>query len=293
MVGPIQKFNRSEQKNYHFSILLPSWNNLDYLRLCIDSIRKNSSLDLQIIILVNEGSDGSLEWVHEQEELDYVYAEKNIGICYGLNACRSLVKSDHILYINDDMYVLPDWDQALWKSIQSFSDNAFFLSATMIEANDTGNSCVVLGDYGQGIDDFKEDKLLSDKNDLIRKDWTGATWPPNIMHKDMWDLVGGMSVEYHPGMYSDPDLSKKLYDAGVREFKGCGSSLVYHFGSKSTRKLGKNTGRQRFILKWGMSSNTFTKRVLKMGEHYSGPLEKTAKIPDQFLQRLKRIKSAL
>ena len=181
----------------------------------------------------------------------------------------------------------------LWEEIKSFHTKEFFLSATMIEANDSGNPCVVLGDYGQDLSDFREEELLSDRHKLIREDWTGATWPPSIMHVDLWDLVGGMSVEYHPGMYSDPDLSKKLYDAGVRIFKGCGSSLVYHFGSKSTNKLGKNTGRQRFILKWGLSSNTFTRRILKMGTKYEGPLTKEAAIPEAFLQRLKRIKSAL
>ena len=31
----------------------------------------------------------------------------------------------------------------------------------------------------------------------------GATIPPNIVHRDIWDLVGGYSIEYSPGMYSD------------------------------------------------------------------------------------------
>ena len=42
-------------------------------------------------------------------------------------------------------------------------------------------------------------------------DWMGATIPPNIVHRDIWDLVGGYSIEYSPGMYSDPDFTAKLY----------------------------------------------------------------------------------
>ena len=42
-----------------FSILIPSWNNLDYLRLCVDSIRKNSAHAHQVIVHVNDGSDGT------------------------------------------------------------------------------------------------------------------------------------------------------------------------------------------------------------------------------------------
>jgi glycosyltransferase involved in cell wall biosynthesis len=37
-----------------FSILIPTWNNLRFLQVCIDSIRKNSSLEHQILVHVNE-----------------------------------------------------------------------------------------------------------------------------------------------------------------------------------------------------------------------------------------------
>ena len=46
-----------------FSILIPTFNNLDYLKICIESLRKNSNFDHQIIVHVNEGSDGTLEYV--------------------------------------------------------------------------------------------------------------------------------------------------------------------------------------------------------------------------------------
>ena len=60
-------------------------------------------------------------------------------------------------------------------------------------------------------------------------DWMGATIPPNIVHRDIWDLVGGYSIEYSPGMYSDPDFTAKLYMCGVRFMKGLQASRIYHF----------------------------------------------------------------
>ena len=64
-----------------FSILIPTWNNLPYLRLCVESIRKNSSYTHEILIYVNDGSDGTLEWVKEQN-IKYLHNESNIGIHY-------------------------------------------------------------------------------------------------------------------------------------------------------------------------------------------------------------------
>ena len=43
-----------------FSILIPTYNNLEYLKLCIDSIKKNSNFKHQIIVHVNVGRDGTM-----------------------------------------------------------------------------------------------------------------------------------------------------------------------------------------------------------------------------------------
>ena len=48
-----------------FSIIIPTFNNLDYLKLCLKSIKKNSKFDHEIIVFINEGRDGTLEYVKE------------------------------------------------------------------------------------------------------------------------------------------------------------------------------------------------------------------------------------
>ncbi len=269
MLESIIKYQKSNKPFYLFSILIPSWNNLAYLQLCIRSILKNSQKPIQIIVIVNEGTDGTLDWLMQQDEIDFIHSKRNIGICYGLNIARSIIKSEWVVYVNDDMYLLPEWDLELLKEIERIGHKEFMLSSTMIEPLETGNPCVVVKNYGQHISDFKENDLLKEYSGLKRNDWSGSTWPPLLMHLDLWDLVGGMSIEFSPGMYSDPDLSKKLFEAGVRLFKGKGSSLVYHFGSKSTKRIIKNKGKNTFLHKWGMSSNTFTQFILKRGEEFN------------------------
>ena len=265
-------------ENQIFSILLPSWNNLPYLQLCIRSIKAHSDLAHQIIVVINEGKDGTLDWVKSQEDLTYIYSEENLGICIGLNEAAKLAQTDYLLYINDDMYVLPHWDKILWDTIQQIGHTKFMLSATMIEPSDTGNPCAAVQDYGNSIETFQEDKLLEQFAEIKKQDWNGSTWPPNVMHKSLWNKVGGMSEEFSPGMYSDPDLSMKLWQAGVRYFKGVGESKVYHFGSRSTKRLTKNVGREIFLKKWKITSGTFTKYYLRRGQLFEGEL-KEAQVP--------------
>ena len=288
MLNKLQKINRSQGKQHTLSLLIPTWNNLPYIQHCVASIRKNSSLPLQIIVLINEGKDGTLEWVQAQNDLDYVYSPENLGICFGLNACRSLVNTDYIVYLNDDMYALPNWDSILFDEAQRIGHKQFILSGTAIEPFASGNPCVVVKDYGDSLETFTEEKLLAEFHALDMPDWLGSTWPPTLMHIDLWDFVGGMSIEFSPGMYSDPDLSMKLWQAGVRYFKGVGASKVYHFGSKSTGRVRHNKGRQMFLLKWGVPSNYLTKTILRRGQPFDGKLKVPQK-QKRLLHQLKRI----
>lgn len=239
---------------------------------CIDSIKKHSKFQHQIIIHVNEGEDGTLEWV-KSKGYDHTFSDSNSGVCWAVNACRSLVKTDYIVYMNDDMYALPDWDYELWKEIEKLPDNRFFLSSTMIEPVPSPHPGIIAPyNYGREPSEFDEDRLLKEYNDLPCYDWVGATWPPNIVHTQIWDLIGGYSIEYFPGMYSDPDFSMKLIKAGVRYFKGVSTSKVYHFGSKSTKRVKKNNGSKQFLNKWGITSSTLTRYLLNRGSRFNGDI---------------------
>jgi hypothetical protein len=169
------------------------------------------------------------------------------------------------------MYVCPGWDKELMQEIEQVGHKYFFISATCIEPG-SDNICMISKDYGSDIASFKEKELLSEFADLKMNDWNGSTWPPNVVHRDVWDLVGGYSIEFHPGMYSDPDFSMKLWNLGVRYFKGVSKSRVYHFGSKSVSRIKKNPGYYRFIAKWGITTSTLANFYIKMGKPFQGYL---------------------
>lgn len=248
-----------------FSIIIPTWNSVEYLKLCIASIQKNSAHPHQIIVHVNDGSDGSREWVLASG-LDATYSDSNIGICFAVNEAAAMAKHDYIVYINDDMYALPGWDTALVKRIKQMPSDLFMLSGTMVEPKDSRNPCVVVANFGDSVQTFDEKGLLQQASKLVRPNWLGSTWPPTVVHRRWWQRVGGYSTELSPGMSSDNDFSMKMWHAGCRIFLGVGDSLVYHFQCKSTGKVIKNDGRKQFLNKWGMTQSTFDRFYLRRGQ---------------------------
>ena len=255
-----------------FSILIPSFNNLNYLKLCLKSIINNSIKNHEIIIHVNEGSDGTLEYV-KQSNFKYTFSDKNVGLCTAINSASKLSSSKYILYSHDDMYFCPEWDLHLIKEINKIGHDSFYLSGTMIEPN----SGHIKFNCGENLESFNEEKLLLNYSNLNFYDHQGTHFAPHLVSKEMWNSVGGFSEEFNPGIASDPDFNMKLWNKGVRIFKGINKFKVYHFGSITTRKKKnfiQNRGDRMFLKKWGISTKFFKKYYLKSGTKYDGPLSK-------------------
>ena len=252
------------------SIVIPTYNNLDYLKLCLKSLKKNSSYNHEIIIHVNDGSDGTLDFI-KANNYKHTASDDNIGLCSSINKAAKLVTNKYILYSHDDMYFCPNWDKVLLDEVKSLNHDNFYLSGTMIEPN----SGHIVYDFGIDLDTFKEDELLSKYKSLDFYNHQGTHFAPHLVSKRMWVKVGGFSEEFNPGIGSDPDFNMKLWREGVRIFKGLNDFKVYHFGSLTTRKkknVFQNRGDKTFLKKWGISTKFFKKYYLKSKTKYNGPL---------------------
>ena len=260
---------------------MPTFNNLEYLKLCIESLKKNSSFNNELIIHVNEGTDGSFDYV-KQNKINYTYSKDNIGLCSAVNTAAKKATTKYILYTHDDMYFCPGWDVILKNELDKLDDNLFYLSASMIEKN----SGHIKFDCGSDFNDFDEKKLLENYKELKSVDFQGSHWAPHLIHKEIWDKIGGFSEEFNPGIGSDPDLNMKLWKEGVRIFKGIAQFKVYHFGSISLRKkttLTQNRGAKTFLKKWGITTSFFKKYYLRSDTAYLGPLSEPDKNISYFI----------
>jgi glycosyltransferase involved in cell wall biosynthesis len=254
-----------------FSILIPSWNNLRYLKCCVESIRKNSRYAHQIVAHVNEGVDGTLDWVKSQG-IDHTHSTSNVGVCYGFNAPASLATCQYLVLSDDDYYFAPDWDHYLLEEIRKLDHIYFCITGTMIEhsVSQYPSSIIAGKNYGRVVQEFDEQRFLNEFASIPFEDWNGGNWYPLVLHRHVWNLIGGLSTEFSPGMASDPDMMMKLWQCGVRYYKGVSASRVYHFGSKSTARVTKNDGNKQFLLKWGLSKSTFFEFYLRLGRKFKG-----------------------
>tara|TARA_S200000501_G_scaffold10622_1_gene9632 strand:- start:495 stop:1346 length:852 start_codon:yes stop_codon:yes gene_type:complete len=258
-----------------FSILIPTLNNLDYLKLCLNSLKKNSVYDHEILVHSNNSSDGTSDFL-KLHNIKEIKTKDNFGLCTALNQLASHASNDYFLFLHDDMYICPNWDQILIDEINQYDHNNFYLSGVMIEKTN-GH---INYNFGENFENFDEKSFLSLFDKFPLHDIQGTDKNPSLVHRSLWNKVNGMSEEFNPGDASDPDFILKLWNSNVRIFKGISAFRVYHFGSITTRKnknIKLNNGSKTFLNKWGITYKFFRKHYLNYHSKFDGPLNNPKK----------------
>lgn len=278
-----------------FSIVIPTWNNLEHLRLCVDSLRRNSSQQHEIIVHLNDGSDGSLDWV-KQQGLRYTHSDRNVGVCMAVNHAVAQARNDWVLFMNDDMVAAPGWDTALQAAVDCVDTDLAVFFGTLIQPETGGHPDIIQQDFGRTPATFDEAAFLAHFRDDVRGDKEGAPSQPTLFHRKWWEMLGGYSIEFSPGMSSDDDLLMKFWVVGCRNFRQVSDSRFYHFGMASTGRITHNQGGRMFAMKWGITQIEFYRRymaALRNPDRGNTPDNPHNCVRPSWLGKLRRVRYAL
>jgi len=99
------------------SIITAIHNQLEVNKVFLRSLRKNTSVDYELIIVDNHSTDGSSELFAEagaivlRQGCNHCYPEsQNIGMKHA--------KGKYLAFLNNDIYLAPEWDQRILRAMQ-------------------------------------------------------------------------------------------------------------------------------------------------------------------------------
>lgn len=96
------------------SVIIPNWNGLRLLRPCLDSLRRQTFRDFEVIVVDNASSDGSAQALAEEyPEVRVVALQQNLGYAGGCNAGIRAAQGAILVMLNNDTEADPGWLQAL------------------------------------------------------------------------------------------------------------------------------------------------------------------------------------
>lgn len=97
------------------SVIIVNWNGQKWLQSCIESLSKQSYKKLEIIVVDNSSSDGSVELLKRQHPYVKVIENKNnLGFARGNNVGAAHTNGEHIMLLNSDTWIDSDFIEKLY-----------------------------------------------------------------------------------------------------------------------------------------------------------------------------------
>ena len=90
------------------SVIVPVFNEEEYVAQCLDSVINQSFKDIEIICVDDGSSDGSLDILRDYEEKDYrirIITQENQGLSASRNVALDQSTGDYVFFIDSDDYL--------------------------------------------------------------------------------------------------------------------------------------------------------------------------------------------
>ncbi len=93
------------------SVLIPTYNRLEYLKKCIECVQRQTFTDFELIVVDNASNDGTGRYLKQllktEPRLKVVTNQKNMGAAYSRNVAIQTATSDYVTFVDDDDYFEP------------------------------------------------------------------------------------------------------------------------------------------------------------------------------------------
>jgi len=251
------------------TFVLPSRNNLEFLKLAYRSIRDLKTTH-EILILDDASSDGTQEWIKELNDKDLITYHNpgptRIGIVGMFDKGIEMARTEIIFAFHADMVAAPHLDVNILKHLEPGT----VVCATRIEPplHPPGPEKITLA-WGDEVEDYNYNDSVQRFLELeaIHADkTTEGIFAPWCMYKEDYLAVGGHDELFAPQSKEDSDLFNRFVLNGYNVIQSW-DALVYHFtsrGSRFNKHAGGGAGvnsqewirtttknARNFIRKWG------------------------------------------
>jgi len=220
------------------SFIIPSRNNLKYLKQAYHSIRTNTEHQHEICIASDFSDDGTVEWAQEIMETDSnVKLHINDGptrlghtILYD-TLINDYASHDRVIIFHADMVLCPGADE----EIDKYLEPGVVVSLTRIEPplHPPGPEKII-ADYGIEPEEFDTEKFLQELPTYKQDKVTEGIFAPWAIMKEDFQSIGGHDPLFAPQSKEDSDIFNRFLLNGYR-FVQTWKGFVYHMTCRGSR----------------------------------------------------------
>lgn len=239
------------------SIVVVSMDACDQTQRCLEALRaqRPDHVDQQILFVDNGSTDGSVEYLRTQSDVELIANASNLGAPRARNQAISRCTGDVVVFLDNDVLVTPGWlERVLW------------------HVTVDGNSGVVgvLSDraaHGQQIEcepgEAAAHALASARGSDHHRLFRWSVLMPSFciaLRKEVLDVLGGFDEWFSPWGFEDDDFTLRASLAGFRSRVAL-DVFVRHEPYRGRAKAERHAellqlNWQRFALRWGAPEGT-------------------------------------
>lgn len=242
------------------STVIVSHNSLDWLKLSLPSLEKQTYTPLEILIVDNASRDGTQVWLQENyPQIKLVALDAPVSFARAINLGIEVSAGEYFLLLNPDVVLEPDVVAQMYlKAVELAECGAVAAKLRFLRLphflNGVGNS---IGGLGWGTDNGLGYLDLGQFDDWL--ELPSACFAATLIPRSAWEIVGSVDEEF-PMYYEDIEWSyrARLYGKSVYL---ASQAVVYHAFSGHQPSLSSEQrltpkklsqvvyGRLRFILR--------------------------------------------
>lgn len=207
-----------------FSILIPVYNDEEYLKQCLDSVVNQSYENIEIVI-VNDGStDKSIEVINDYAAKDKrikVITQDNQGVCKARNKLIENASGEYVLFLDADDYIDCNLCSEMLNIIKNYNPDLITFDYTVLYSN----SSMIVSNNDKSIEVKSSVEVLKNEYLFNSKKYDMVLWRrcyKNDIIKSVKFLDGYVPEDYFTAfeIYEKSNkivhISKSLYNYRAR-----------------------------------------------------------------------------
>ena len=243
------------------SIIVLNYNAGELLLNCINSLKKSTYQNIEILVVDNISSDDSHTKCKKQfPDIKLIQNRKNLGYCGGNNVGIKEAKGEFIVILNPDTIVEENWLDEMFNAFNEFGDGLYQPKIISLNESDiiqsTGNMIHV---FGFGFARDKGKKIIEKKEEIEKIGYASGTCL--FTTKKVLEKIGLLD-EFLFLYHDDLDLGWRAAQIGINSYY-VPKSKIFHAESYSLKWSAKKfywlERNRKYCLKTHYSKDTYKK----------------------------------
>jgi GT2 family glycosyltransferase len=232
------------------SIIILGWNQVEYTRMCVESVQRYTDVPYELILVDNGSHDGTADYFRSVPSATVIVNEANRGFAGGNNQGIEAARGEYVVLLNNDTIITKGWLRRL--IAHAAADVG--LVGPMSNYVATRAQRVAAEYTLEQLQKFAVLHARKHADEAVRTDFlSGFCW---LVRREVFERIGLLDEKFALGGYEDNDFCRRAAGAGYALVLAR-DVFIHHFGSKSFE--GNRLDRSRiqdengrlFAEKWG------------------------------------------